>query len=85
MKTDGIPKDGSTDIHMHTAPGVDDGRRRRANMLLSERLVDFIGSDAHRADRRPPLFCSGMQAFRRLYPEEYASLVAARNPRAFLL
>lgn len=62
-----------------------DAVRQRANLLLSERLVDFLGTDAHRTDHRPPLFRSGMDTLRRLYTEEYASLVAARNPQKYLL
>ena len=59
--------------------------RRRANLLLSEGLVDFLCTDAHRMDRRPPRFRTGMDALRRLYGEEYAALVSARNPGKYLL
>lgn len=59
--------------------------RQLANLLLAERLVDFLGTDAHRTDHRPPTVADGMDAFRRLYGEEYAALVASANPRKYLL
>ncbi len=58
--------------------------RQLANLLLAERLVDFLGTDAHRTDHRPPMLAGGMDAFRRLYGEEYAALVAFDNPRKYL-
>ncbi len=62
----------------------DEQIRRRVKLLLSERLADMIGTDAHRTDRRPPLFGGGMEALRRLYTEEYALLLAAENPEKYL-
>ena len=59
--------------------------RQRAHMLLSARLVDFFGTDAHRTDHRPPLFRKGIDEIRRLYTDEYASLVAVENPRKYLM
>ena len=37
--------------------------RQLANDCLSERLVDFIGSDAHRLDHRSPMIGDGIAAF----------------------
>ncbi len=59
--------------------------RSIANTLLRERLVDFIGSDAHRTDHRPPLLKRGMETFRQQYGETYADLVVFENPRKYLL
>ncbi|MBQ9880362.1 MAG: hypothetical protein IJM45_08030 [Clostridia bacterium] len=73
-------------INAYSIAGEKDARiRRTANMLLEARLVDFIGTDAHGAVRRPPDLGGGMDAFRRLYGEEYAKLVAFDNPRKYLL
>ena len=58
---------------------------RRANLFLSEGLVDFLGTDAHRTDHRPPRFRTGTDAFRRLYGEEYAARAAVENPNKYLL
>ena len=63
----------------------DDSIRQRANRYLSEKIVDFIGTDAHGMDHRPPLFRKGMDEFMRLYTDEYAMLVAADNPRKYLI
>lgn len=62
----------------------DEQIKQHANLFLAERYVDFIGTDAHRTDHRPPLFRSGMNAFRQAYSEEYAALVTVENPRNYL-
>ncbi len=63
----------------------DEQIRRRANALLAERFVDFIGTDAHRMDHRPPRFHSGMCELSRSYTGVYAAQVAVDNPRRYLL
>ena len=59
--------------------------RNNANAMLSERLVDFIGSDAHRLNHRPPVIADGVDAMIQLYTEEYARKVLENNPRDLLL
>ena len=59
--------------------------RDSANALLSERLVDFIGTDAHRMDHRAPDAAEGIAAFARLYGEAYAEEVCVLNPRRLLI
>jgi protein-tyrosine phosphatase len=54
--------------------------RETANALLTEKLVDFIGSDAHRLDHRPPVICNGIEALEERYSKEYARKVAVENP-----
>ncbi len=58
--------------------------RHLANSCLSERLVDFLGSDAHRLNHRPPLIKDGVDYLIRRYTEEYAKQVAVINPQLFL-
>ena len=58
---------------------------RLANMLLEERLVDFLGSDAHRTDHRTPMLSGGLDALGRLYGEAYAKLIVFNNPRKYLM
>ena len=58
--------------------------RQLANSCLSERIVDFIGSDAHRLNHRPPVIKSGIDAMIQRYTEEYAKQVAVINPQLFL-
>ena len=58
--------------------------RNNANALLSEQLVDFIGSDAHRLDHRPPIIADGVAAISRLYSDAYVKMVLALNPTNLL-
>lgn len=59
--------------------------RQFANGLLSERLVDFIGSDAHRMRHRPPIIDDGIAVLSKLYTEEYAKHIAWDNPNNLIL
>ena len=58
--------------------------RRLANDCLSEKLVDLIGSDAHRLDHRPPVIADGIAAMIEKYTEAYAEQVALLNPKQIL-
>ncbi len=58
--------------------------RETANALLAEKLVDFIGSDAHRLDHRPPVIRDGIDALAARYSEEYAWKISIENPRIIL-
>lgn len=58
--------------------------RETANALLAEKLVDFIGSDAHRLNHRPPMIKDGITALYTQYSDEYAELVSVRNPRGII-
>ena len=62
-----------------------DKTRQLANDCLYEKLVDFIGSDAHRLKHRPPVIADGIDAMIQLYTEEYARKVLEDNPRDLLL
>ena len=55
--------------------------RENANALLAARLVDQIGTDAHRMDHRPPLLDEGIEALCRQYTEAYAEKICILNPR----
>ena len=58
--------------------------KETANALLSEELVDFIGSDAHRMGHRPPVIRDGITALEKLYSKEYADKIAIENPSLLL-
>ena len=45
--------------------------KEKAKALLDNRLVDFIGSDAHRIDHRPPAVAKGIQYLYEHYEESY--------------
>ena len=58
--------------------------RETANALLAEKLVDFIGSDAHRLDHRPPVIRDGIDALPARYSKDYVWKIAIENPRKIL-
>ena len=58
--------------------------RNNANALLSERLVDFIGSDAHRLDHRPPVIADGVASLIERYTEDYGKLITRINPLSLI-
>lgn len=58
--------------------------RQLANDCLSERMVDFIGSDAHRLSHRPPMIEDGIAAMKQLYSEEYTRIILEENPQKLL-
>ncbi len=58
--------------------------RETANALLSEEMVDFIGSDAHRLDHRPPVIRDGIDALSARYSKDYVRMISIENPRKLL-
>ena len=59
--------------------------RSFARKLLAQKLVDFIGSDAHRVNHRPPEILSGVDYIYENCDEEYADAVCFRNAERMLL
>ena len=53
--------------------------RQLANDCLAARMVDFIGSDTHRLDHRPPLIEDGVAALVECYSKDYAERVTMLN------
>ena len=62
-----------------------DSIRNFARKLLSEKLVDFIGSDAHRVNHRPPDILTGVDYIYKNCDEEYADAICFRNAERMLL
>lgn len=58
--------------------------RNSARRLLSEQLVSFIGSDAHRTDRRPPRYREGIEYIMQNCSPEYAERILYRNAEELL-
>ena len=52
--------------------------------MLREKLVDFIGTDTHRMDHRPPKIAKGMKALLKTVDTEYAMDIACRNAENLL-
>lgn len=59
--------------------------RSFARKLLSEKLVDFIGSDAHRIDHRPPELTSGVEYIYEICDKDYADAICFRNAERFII
>ncbi|MEE1320231.1 MAG: CpsB/CapC family capsule biosynthesis tyrosine phosphatase [Acutalibacteraceae bacterium] len=59
--------------------------RTFARKLLSEGLVDFIGSDAHRIDHRPPELLSGVEYIYGNCDKDYADAVCFSNAERLIL
>lgn len=62
-----------------------DATRNLARMLLKDKLVTFIGSDAHRTSHRPPKVKSGIDFIYENCAGEYADAICFRNAEKFLL
>ena len=56
-----------------------------ANRCLTERLVDFIGSDAHRMNHRPPEMKDGVDDLWIKCTRDYIKLITEINPKQLLL
>lgn len=64
---------------------TDDAVVQRARGLLSDGLVTFLGSDAHRLDHRPPDVRTGLDNLYQNYDSVYADAVAYGNAQKLLL
>ena len=54
-------------------------RKELANLFLQHQLVDFVGTDTHRLDYKPPEAAVGAVALREKYGAEYAADVLWHN------
>ncbi len=59
--------------------------RNFARKLLSEKLVNFIGSDAHRIDHRPPELTSGVEYIYETCDKNYADEVCFKNAERLII
>lgn len=53
--------------------------KQRARWLVDNKLVHFIGSDAHRTDHRPPKYDSGIQYLKEVCDKEYFEDLCYKN------
>lgn len=58
---------------------------RLANELLAKKLVDFVGTDAHRMDFYPPNIWEGARAIEELCGDTYARKILVENTRQLIL
>lgn len=59
--------------------------RSRALDLLKNKLVDFIGSDTHRLDHRPPKLKKGIEYLYGYFDSEYVDDILYNNAMKLLL
>ena len=57
----------------------DEGIKRRARYLVDNRLAHFIGSDAHRINRRAPKYEAGIRYLTEHCEQEYAEKLCFKN------
>ena len=62
-----------------------DSIRNFARKLLAQKLVDFIGSDDHRVNHRPPDILSGVDYIYKNCDADYADAVCFKNAERMLL
>ena len=62
-----------------------DSIRGWARRLVLERKADFLGTDAHRTDHRPPIAERGLQWLYAHADQDYADALAHKNARRLLL
>ena len=60
-------------------------RRRLTTDLVKFGYADYMGSDAHRIDHRPPVIENGIKKIIDLTSEEYATDILFANPRCRIL
>jgi protein-tyrosine phosphatase len=56
--------------------------QKMSHSLLDKRWVQYIATDAHNTDRRPPLMRQAYDLIASQYGEAYASLICIENPTA---
>lgn len=56
-------------------------QNKRVKMLLEEKLVDFISSDAHDISRRPPYMQKAFDYLAKKYGKEYAERLCCENAK----
>lgn len=64
---------------------LDEALVTRARELLERKEITFLGSDAHRADHRPPEVEMGLSYLYEHADREYADAVAYGNAQTMLL
>lgn len=58
---------------------MNEKRYENTTFLLHEKLVDFIGTDAHRTNHRPPFIQKGVKKMYELYDKEYINDIVSQN------
>lgn len=59
--------------------------RDLARQMVKEKLVDFLGTDAHKMYHRPPKVANGIKALMEISDTEYATKIAYQNAENLLM
>ena len=59
--------------------------QKRARFLLDEKMVDLVGSDAHRTEHRPPAVSKGIEYLYANYEEQYVDDILHNNAHNWIL
>ena len=59
--------------------------KEKARALITEKLVDFIGSDAHRIYHRPPAVREGVEYVKHNCDKEYVNEITYKNAKSLLV
>ena len=59
--------------------------QKRARLLLDKKLVDFVGSDAHRLEHRPPSVAKDIEYLYANYEEQYVDDILQNNARKWIV
>ena len=59
-------------------------RQEFTRQMIREKLVDFLGSDTHRMNHRPPKIANGMKALMETDDQKYVRKIAYQNARDLL-
>ena len=62
----------------------DEGIQKRTQDLLTKRYADFIGSDTHRLNHRPPIIRNGIDALKIKVSKEYRNRIMKDNAASIL-
>lgn len=60
------------------------GAKRFARKILAHRLADFISSDAHDIEKRPPRISSAYEYIKKKYGHEYADAICFENAKKLI-
>ncbi|MEE1087252.1 MAG: CpsB/CapC family capsule biosynthesis tyrosine phosphatase [Schaedlerella sp.] len=72
-------------INAYSLQEEDISIKERARLLIKNKSVDFLGTDAHRTIHRPPMAKSGLQYLYEHFDNEYVDDIVYRNAEKYLL
>ena len=71
-------------INAYSLEGGNQNVKEQARQMVQEKLVDFLGTDAHRMPHRPPKVASGIKTLMEIADQEYVKQIAYQNAKDLL-